>query len=129
MNALEVVKDVYGEWERGNYRAGLELYDPGLKVEIHSPIPEAGVYEGLDGLQRYLRNFLGTWEEYEMRMVGIEQESGRVVVQIHHGGRASGAWVETDYFAVWSFRGDRAVRIDFAQDQDTALAAARGVGA
>ena len=59
MDRVEVLRGVYGEWASGNYRAGLELYDPDMTLEVHSPIPDAEVYEGLAGLQRYMRHFLG----------------------------------------------------------------------
>jgi ketosteroid isomerase-like protein len=60
MDRLAAIRDIYREWERGNYRAGLELYDPGMTLEVHNPIPDAGVYEGVAGLQRYMRGFLST---------------------------------------------------------------------
>ena len=72
MDRLGAIRDVYREWQRGNYRAGLELYDPGMTLEVHNPIPDAGVYEGLEGLQRYMRRFLSTWDDYETQ--GLEFE-------------------------------------------------------
>jgi hypothetical protein len=67
MDRVAAIREVYGEWERGNYGAGLELYEPGMTLEVHSSIPEAGIYDGLEGLQRYMRGFLATWEEYVIR--------------------------------------------------------------
>jgi ketosteroid isomerase-like protein len=129
MDRVEVLRDIYAEWGRGNYRAGLELYDREMTLEVHSPIPEAGVYEGLTGLQRYMKGFLGTWEDYEIRADVFEEAGETVVVHIHHGGRASGVWVEADFVTAWTFDGDRVVRLDTAQDGATALAAARASGA
>lgn len=118
MNRLDALREIYREWGRGNYRAGLELYDPGMTLEVHNPIPEAGIYEGLAGLQRYMRNFLDTWEEYEIRALGFEEDEDRIVVHVHHGGlgRASGVRTEMDYFTAWTFRGDRVVRVDIGRD-------------
>jgi ketosteroid isomerase-like protein len=128
VNRLAALRVVYREWERGNYRAGIELYDPGMTLEVHNPIPDAGVYEGLAGLQRYMRRFLATWDEYETRALGYQAEGDRVVVHVHHGGlgRASGVRAEMSYFTVWTFLDDRVVRVDIAQDQEVALQAARG---
>jgi ketosteroid isomerase-like protein len=124
VDTLGTVRDVYGEWARGNYRAGLDLYDPQITLQVHNPIPDAGVYDGLEGLQRYMRRFLETWDDYEIRAVNVESDGDRVVVLVHHGGRASGAWVETEFFAVWTFSGDQVVRVDVAQDRDAAVSAA-----
>jgi ketosteroid isomerase-like protein len=118
MDRVAAIRDVYSEWGRGNYRAGLELYDPGMTLEIHNPIPDAGLYEGIEGLQRYMRHFLETWEEYEIRAEDIDAEDERVIVRVHHGGRASGAWAEMNYFQVWSFEGDRVVRMDIGATPD-----------
>jgi ketosteroid isomerase-like protein len=123
MDRLGAIQDVYREWQRGNYRAGLELYDPGMTLEVHNPIPDAGVYEGLEGLQRYMRRFLSTWDDYETQGLEFEIEGDRVVVHVHHGGlgRASGVRTEMTYFTVWTFQGDRVTRVDIVRDRDSAL--------
>lgn len=128
VNRLAALQAVYREWEQGNYRAGLELYDAGMTLQVHNPIPDAGLYEGLAGLQQYVRRFLTTWDDYELRALGFQAEGDRIAVHVHHGGlgRASGVRAEMSYFTVWTFLGDRVVRVDIAQDQDVAMQAARG---
>jgi len=125
VDTLGAVREAYEEWGRGNYRAGLELYDPTMTLIVHNPIPDAGTYEGLDGLQNYMRRFLDTWNDYEITATDIEGDEDRVVVEVHHGGRASEVWVEMDYVTVWTFRDGRVVRVDIAQHRDVALEAAR----
>ena len=123
MDRLGAIRDVYHEWQRGNYRAGLELYDPGMTLEVHNPIPDAGVYERLEGLQRYMRRFLSTWDDYETQGLEFEPEGDRVVVHVHHGGlgRASGVRTEMTYFTVWTFEEDRVMRVDIVRDRESAL--------
>jgi len=123
VDRLGAIRDVYREWQRGNYRAGLELYDPGMTLEVHNPIPDAGVYEGLEGLQRYMRRFLSTWDDYETQGLEFEIEGDRVVVHVHHGGlgRASGVRTEMTYYTVWTFQGDRVARVDITRDRERAL--------
>jgi ketosteroid isomerase-like protein len=118
VDRVEAIRDVYAEWQRGNYRAGLELYDPEITLAVHNPIPDAGVYEGVEGLQRYMRRFLETWEEYEIRAESVEADGDRVIVRVHHAGSASGARVEMHYLQIWSFEGDCVVRVDIAGDGD-----------
>jgi ketosteroid isomerase-like protein len=125
VDRLEAIRGVYDEWKRGNYRAGSELYDPDLTMELHSPIPEAGIYEGTEGLQRYMRSFLGTWKDYKIAAVDLKEFGDTILVQVHHGGEASGAWVESEYFTAWTFEGERVMRLDTANDSDTALEAAQ----
>ena len=121
---VDVVRGVFEQWERGNYRAGLELYDPDLTLEVHVPIPDAAVFDGVAGLQHYMRNFLATWQDYEIHGVSFEAAGDSVVVEAHHRGRASGALVDARYFTAWTFEGERVVRMDIAQDRETALARA-----
>jgi ketosteroid isomerase-like protein len=112
LSRLASLQAVYDEWERGNYRAGIEIYDDAMTLEVHNPIPEAGVYDGLEGLQRYMRRFLATWDEYEIRGVEFEDLGDRIVVLVHHKGTTGGATVEMDYTTVWTFTGDRVTRVD-----------------
>jgi ketosteroid isomerase-like protein len=125
---VDTVRRVYDEWARGNYRAGLELYDPEMTLEVHSPIPDAAVFEGLDGLQRYLRQFLETWHDYDIRGIEYAEHGTAVVVKVHHQGTASGAVVGNHFYTAWTFDGDRVVRMDHAYDAATALAGASQVG-
>jgi ketosteroid isomerase-like protein len=129
VDRLAAVREVYEEWARGNYRAGIELYDPEMVLVVHNPIPDAGTYDGLKGLQNYMRRFLDTWSDYEIQATQIEAEEERIVVHVHHGGRASHAWVEMDYVTVWTFRGEGVVRVDIAQHRDVALKGARSANA
>ena len=45
----------------------------------------------------------------------------RVIVDVHHAGLASGARVEMNYFQVWTFDGERVVRVDIARGREEAL--------
>lgn len=118
MDRVAAVRAVYDEWERGNYRAGLGLYDPDMTLEVHNPIPDAGVYEGLAGLQRYMRRFLETWDEYHIRAASIEEAGDRVIVHVEHGGvgRTSRARTETHFLQAWTFDEDRVVRVDIGRE-------------
>jgi ketosteroid isomerase-like protein len=126
VSRADTIQGVYDEWSRGNLRAGAELYDTQMTLEVHVPIPDAAVFEGRDGLQRYMRGFLETWQEYEVRAVEIREEGDTVLVRVHHRGQASGLPVENNYYQAWTFAGDRVIRMDIAYDPETALAGARG---
>jgi ketosteroid isomerase-like protein len=127
VDKLAALQGVYREWERGSYSAGLELYDPEMTLEVHNPIPDAGVYEDLEGLQQYMRRFLATWDEYELELLEMRADGDHVIAHIRHRGlgRSSGARVEMTYCTVWTFQGSRAIRVDIAQKEDVALQAAR----
>jgi ketosteroid isomerase-like protein len=118
MDRTRTVRGVYDEWERGNYRAGFELYEPDITLEVHSPIPDAGVYPGLAGLQSYMRDFLANFVEYSMKALSVEERGDQVVVQIRHGGIGAGAGprTEMEYFAIWTFEGERVTKLEIAAE-------------
>ena len=118
---LERLRAVYDEWTRGNYRAGYELYDPAMTLEVHSPIPDAQVYEGRAGLQSYMRNFLASWDHYHSKAVEFEDLDDLVLVRVHHGGTTGGIAAEMDYYASWRFADGRVVRVDIGQDREAVL--------
>jgi ketosteroid isomerase-like protein len=120
MDRLAAVRGVYERWERDDYRAGLELYDPEVRLEVHNPIPDAAIYQSVEGLQSYMRRFLTTWDEYHLEGVEFEENGDRVVVRVHHGGlgRASGVRVAMDYYMAWTFKGDRVTRLDIGASPD-----------
>jgi ketosteroid isomerase-like protein len=126
MSRADTIRAVYDEWSRGNLGAGAELYDAHMTLQVHVPIPDAAVFEGRDGLRRYMRDFLQTWQQYEVRAVEIQEHGDTVLVCAHQRGLASGLPVENHYYQAWTFAGDRVVRMDIAYDPDTALAGARG---
>ena len=125
MNRVATLEQVYREWKDGNYRAGFELYDEDMVLQVHNPIPDAGIYDGIAGMQRYMRRFLETWDEYEIRADEIEAEGDSVIVNVHHAGSASGAAVEMNYFQIWTFEGDRVVRVDIGADREITPRASR----
>ena len=58
----EIVRAVYGQWRNGNFRAGIDLYDPRAVLVQGAGFPETGAYRGLEGIGRYMRAFLEAWE-------------------------------------------------------------------
>ena len=44
---VELVRRVYADWERGQWAASADLFDPGLEVVFSaSAFPDAGTYRG-----------------------------------------------------------------------------------
>ena len=52
---VEVVRRIYERWADGDFRAGVELYDPNILLVLRPEFPEAGVYRGLDEIGSYMR--------------------------------------------------------------------------
>ena len=63
---VEIVRQIYAEWGRGNFREGAALYDPHVLLVVRPEFGLAsgeGVYCGPDEVARYMREvFLPEWE-------------------------------------------------------------------
>lgn len=123
---IEVVRRIYDEWGRGNFRAGAELFDPDTVLVLRPPLPEAGTYRGPEGVRGYMLGFLEAWNEAAIEGESFLAVGDRVVVAVHQHatGTDSGIQVEMRYFQVWSFRGERVLRIESIRERNEALEAA-----
>jgi ketosteroid isomerase-like protein len=127
---VEVVRRVYGEWGRWNFREGAELYDPHVLLVVRPEFGLAsgeGVYCGPAEVARYRREvFLPEWEDLAIAGEEFLNAGDSVVVHVHqHGaGRQSHAFGELRYFQVWTFRGTSVTRIESVMERAVALEAA-----
>jgi ketosteroid isomerase-like protein len=122
---MDALRAVYEEYSRGNFRAGIELYDPDVLLVSRSDLPDADRYVGVDSITAYMREFLApvtnlTWTAEEFTDV----ENSIVVATHQRGmGKQSGIPMEGRYFVVWTFRGRAVIRIEFFADRADALEA------
>jgi ketosteroid isomerase-like protein len=123
---VEVVRAIYDEWGKGNFKQGFDLYDPLILLVQGEGFPESGPYLGLEGVGRYMRAFLEAWERVTIAADDLEVIGDTVVAAVvQHGiGKGSGAPAELRYSQVWSFRGGRVIRLDVIRDRAEALEAA-----
>jgi ketosteroid isomerase-like protein len=123
---VEIVRRIYDEWGRGNFRAGTELYDPDALLILRPEFPESGTYRGLSEIQRYMtEGFLRSWRDLVIEGEEFLEAGDSVVVRVHQRGigRKSDAPVEMRYFQVWTFRGRTVIRIEAIRERSEALQA------
>jgi ketosteroid isomerase-like protein len=120
------VRDVYERWGRGDFRAGVDLFDPLVLFFVGEGFPDAGTYLGLERVAEYTRGFLEPWSEIAIEAEEIVEAGDRVLVAVRQRGvgGASGATTEFRYFHVWSFQGGNVIRLDNIRDRAEALEAA-----
>jgi ketosteroid isomerase-like protein len=124
---VETVRGIYERWAEGDFRAGTELFDPEITLVLRPEFPDPGTYRGPEGIRHYmLDHFLADFEE--MRISGEEllDAGDSVVVRTRQSavGPGSGAPVQMRYYHVWTFRGDRVIRLESIMGRDEALKAA-----
>jgi ketosteroid isomerase-like protein len=124
---VEIVRETYAEWQRGNMKAGVERFDPEIVFESFMPdASERIVANGPGEVEAFMREFLRDWRDY--RLIGDEYrgQRDRVFVRGRQAaiGRESRVAVEDTMFSVWTFRDDKVVHLIFDRDRQRALEAA-----
>ncbi len=135
---LELVRAVYAftsgdlvgplnddEWVRESSAAFGHIVDPDFEfVLVRGEIAEES-FPGLEGFYTGMREWLSGWESYEVEVDNLLDLDGRVVVfTIERGrSRSGGVPVEQKGAVVWSFRGDKVLRVETYLQRAAALAA------
>jgi ketosteroid isomerase-like protein len=101
--------------------------DVELDARRHAELPGAALAgRGRDVLERYCREFWGTWSEYLAEPQEFIEVGDHVVVEVHERGKGKGSGVpfERTHFQVWTLRDGRLVRWMLFADKAEALEAA-----
>ena len=122
MSNVEALRAVYAGYEQGDFRASLPLLHETLTLTVDPEIPDGGTYEGTDGVRAYMSRFLEPWESLTISAESYEDAGNRVLVKVHQAGigRGSGVPVTLDYFQLWTFSGDKVVRLEVIMSEERA---------
>ncbi len=120
---LEAVRGVYERWGVGDFEASLDVFDPQVLFVIGPDFPDAGPYLGLEGVRDYTRGFLEPWSRVAIEAEELREVGDSVVAAVRQFGVGGGSGAETElrYFHVWTFRGDRVVRLENFRERAEAL--------
>jgi ketosteroid isomerase-like protein len=124
---VETVREFTRRFEAGDRDSWREYFDPAVIWDTSaSSLPAAGVYHGHDGVERWFRDWLETWTDYEMASREyIDTGDAIVVVFRQRGtGRGSGVRAERDFFIVYDLRESKVVRFRLYESREEALEAA-----
>ena len=122
---MERLRRVYDEWARGELWSA-DIYDPEIVFVLGDSLPEPGIYEGLEGLERGFRGWLESWRDLRFELDELIP-AGEAIVAMYHQtgtGRASGVHTELDGGHVWRMRDGKAVRLEVHSNRAAALEAA-----
>jgi ketosteroid isomerase-like protein len=122
---VDVVRGVFDEWAKGNFRVGEELWDESALMVQGKNFPEAGSFVGREEIRGYTLRFLDSWQEISLEAEELESHGDTVLVTVlqRGKGRESGVPGEFRYWQLWSFRGNRVIRFETFRERSDALAA------
>jgi len=121
-----MVRSIYDRWREGDFQTPFELFDRNVVFVMPPELPDAGTYLGTDALAEYTRQFLEPWMHLTIDGDDFVASGDTVLASVvqRGAGDASGAATEIRYFQLWSFRGDKVIRLENFRDRGDALAAA-----
>ena len=123
---VEIVRAVFQRWSRGDFQAGVDLFDPHVMLVLRPGFPDAGAYVGAEGVAAYMRGFLEPWTHLTMEAEELLDAGDTVVVTVRQrgAGDVSGVSTELHYFQLWTFRGGKLIRLESIRERGEALEAA-----
>jgi uncharacterized protein len=125
---VEVVRRVYDEWGRGNFRPRFDFYHDEMEWGWSDEFPGlAGVYEDARGPNPRLRAWLDGWEHWRAEADDYLELGDHVVVLASYHGRGKGSGVEIHQQGahVFELRDGKVVRLEIFASRDKAIESVR----
>ena len=124
---IDVIRRGWDAWLRGDLAALLREMAPDVVWDTsHFRDWPESTYQGVEGVERFLNEWLYVWDDYELRVDDVfVAPDGRVVSLIWHRGRGrnSGVELHLEMAQVATLREGKITRLDNYEDRAEALAA------
>jgi ketosteroid isomerase-like protein len=92
---LDLVRSIYAAWERGDYSATVWA-DPEIEI-VFADGPSPGTFQGLTGITRGFRDFVGAWDKWHSEAEGYrELDDQRVLALVRFSGRGKRSGVQLE---------------------------------
>jgi ketosteroid isomerase-like protein len=121
---VDLIRPIYEEWGRGNWRPRFDLYHPNMEWGWSDEFPGlAGVYEDHEDPNPRLIAWLSGWEHWRAEADEFLEFGDHVVVlATYHGrGRGSGVEISQEGAHVFELRDGKVVRLEIFATRAKAL--------
>lgn len=121
---VEVVRAIYDALLGG--RVPFELLDDDMHMDLSERIFNPATYEGLEGVERFLREVQEVWEEWVTEPEEFRAAGEHVVAFVRSRGRGRGSGVEVEDTSanLWQVRDGKALSYKLYREPADALRAA-----
>jgi ketosteroid isomerase-like protein len=123
---LDLVRSMYADWERGDYRSA-EWAHP--EIEVVSPDgPTPGAWSGPAEMAKFYRQFLSAWDEVRTDVEEYREfDSERVLALTHTTGRGKTSGLELGPISattavLFRVRNGKVIKLVLYWDRERALA-------
>lgn len=123
---VELVRRIWEAAEHREDEALFALYDPDIVWQSHyvGPMETGGLYRGHEGIRRFFRDWLESFDAYEARAETFIEVGDQVVVGYRVTGRGKGSGVRVDMprWNVYRLRNALVTHVEVFDSKDEALA-------
>ena len=129
MGNADVIRKLTQLWNAGDNEGVLELYTEDAVTQTGPSWPEQATSRGRDEIRAGMEEWQAAWETMKVSVESLEEVGADKVVAVgawHIRGRVSGIEGEMPLFILFTIRDGRVARLEWFEDHDTAVAAARG---
>jgi len=120
---LELVRSIYADWERGDFRSTAWV-DPSIELVVTEGL-DRDVLQGRDSAAQGWREWLSAWDGYRARADEyrvLDDERVLVLGRMSGRGRIGGVSSETETANVFHVHENKVVRLALYRDRSRALA-------
>ena len=124
---VEIVRRGYEAFERRDIAAMLGDVHPNLVSHRAPPQPDAGTWNGPEGLLQAIAGWIEGFDEFAMTVTEvIDPNDTQVIVRVHQSavGSQSRAPIEADFWLLHTLSDQKIVRVDFYAREEQAFEAA-----
>jgi ketosteroid isomerase-like protein len=128
MGNADLIRPIYKEWGRGNWRPSFDVYHPHMEWGWSDEFPGlAGVFEDHEDPNPRLRSWLSPWEHWHVEPEEFLEIGDHVVVFARYHGRGKGSQVEVHQQGahVFELREGQVVRLEIFADRELAIRSVR----
>jgi uncharacterized protein len=121
---VELIRPIYQEWGRGNWRSSFDVYDPDMEWGWSSEFLDlAGVFKDRRDPNPRLRAWLAGWDFWRADADEFLEIGDYVVVLASYHGRGKGSGVEIEQQGahVFKLRDGKVVRLEIFASRERAL--------
>jgi ketosteroid isomerase-like protein len=128
MRHAELIQDLIGGWNEGDLDRVFDLYTEDAEMRTGPHWPERATYRGQEAIRATSEEWASLWEALQVEVDSLDEYGDKVVATgaWRMRGAASGVGGEMAIFIVFTVRDGKIAAVEWFEDHDTAVAAARG---
>ena len=128
MGHADLIHQLIGAWNAGDLDTVFELYTEDAEMRTGPHWPERVTYRGREEIRATSQDWASLWEALQVEVDALEEFGDNVVVTgaWRMRGAASGVGGEMPIVIMFTVRGGKIALVEWFEDHDAAVAAARG---